>query len=79
MFTSPYWDERLMVEDNEVPQVLAIGDSWFWFDDSGVIRILEHLRLWTPLPTERSPFIDPASWPPYASLPLTYHPVPGAA
>ncbi|MBI1990234.1 MAG: transposase zinc-binding domain-containing protein [Betaproteobacteria bacterium] len=44
-------------------------------DDSGVIRrILEHLGLWTPLPSERSPPVDPASWPPYASLPLTRFP-----
>lgn len=28
---------------------------------------------WARLPTERSPPVDPASWPPYASLPLTYH------
>ncbi|MDO8595622.1 MAG: hypothetical protein Q7R45_03260 [Sulfuricaulis sp.] len=28
-------------------------------------RILEHLGLWAPLPTERSPPVDPASWPPY--------------
>ena len=35
-------------------------------------RILEHLGLWAPLPTERSPPLGPASWPPYADLPLTY-------
>jgi hypothetical protein len=47
---------------------------------SGIIRrILEHLGLWAPLPTERSPLVDPASWPPYVSLPLTYHPVPDIA
>ena len=28
---------------------------------------------------ERSPPLDPASWPPYASLPLTDHPVPDIA
>ena len=49
-------------------------------EDPGVIRrILEHLGLWAPLPTERSPPVDPASWPPYVSLPLTYHPVPDIA
>jgi hypothetical protein len=49
-------------------------------EDPGIIRrILEHLGLWAPLPTERSPPVDPASWPPYASLPLTYHPVPDIA
>jgi hypothetical protein len=42
-------------------------------------RILEYLRLWAPLPTERNPLVNPASWPPYVSLPLTYHPVPDIA
>ncbi|MGH6693618.1 MAG: transposase [Gammaproteobacteria bacterium] len=46
----------------------------------GVIRrILEHLGLWAPLATERSPPLGPASWPRYADLPLTYHPVPDIA
>jgi len=41
-------------------------------EDPGIIRrILEHLGLWAPLPTERSPPVDPASRPPYTSLPLT--------
>lgn len=32
-------------------------------EDPGVMRrILEHLGLWTPLPTERSPPVDPASY-----------------
>ena len=49
-------------------------------EDAEVIRrILEHLALWAPLPAERSPPLDPASWPTYASLPLTYHPVPDIA
>ena len=49
-------------------------------EDAGVIRrILDHLGPWAPLPTERSPPVDPASWPPYVSLPLTYHPVPDIA
>ena len=43
-------------------------------EDPGVIRrILEHLKLWAPLATERSPPLAAASWQPYASLPLTYH------
>ena len=42
-------------------------------------RILEHLGLWAPLATERSPPPGPASWPRHASLPLTYHPVPDNA
>ena len=49
-------------------------------EDAGVIRrILEHLGLWAPLPTERSPPVDPASWPRHVSLPLTYHPEPDIA
>ncbi len=31
------------------------------------------------VPTERSPPLGPASWPRYADLPLTYHPVPDIA
>jgi len=47
-------------------------------EDAGVIRrILEHLGVLSP--AERSPPLDPASWPAYASLPLTYHPVPDVA
>jgi hypothetical protein len=42
-------------------------------------RILEHLGLWAPLATERSPPRGPASWPRYADLPLTYHPLPDIA
>lgn len=46
-------------------------------EDPGVIqRVLEHLGLWVPLATERSPPLGPASWPQHTSLPLTYHPVP---
>ena len=45
-------------------------------ENPGVIRrILEHLGLWAPIATERSPPLDPVSWPRHASLPLTYHPV----
>ena len=42
-------------------------------------RILEHLGLWAPLATERSPPPAAASWPRDVSLPLTYHPVPDIA
>ena len=42
-------------------------------------RILEHLGLWAPLATERSPPLVPASWPRHANPPLTYHPVPDIA
>jgi hypothetical protein len=38
MFTGPYWDERLMIEDHEVPHVLAIGDSWFWFPKNNLLN-----------------------------------------
>ena len=49
-------------------------------EDPGIIRrILEHLGLWAPLATERSPPLGPASWPRYGDLPLTYHPVPDIA
>ena len=49
-------------------------------EDPGVIqRILEHLGLWAPLATERSPPLVPASWPRHANPPLTYHPVPDIA
>ncbi len=49
-------------------------------ENPGVIqRILEHLGLWAPLATERSPPLGPPSWPRHASLPLTYHPVPDIA
>jgi len=48
-------------------------------DPQVIRRILEHLRLWAPLATERSPPLGPASWPRHVSLPLTYHPVPDIA
>jgi dTDP-4-dehydrorhamnose reductase len=49
-------------------------------EDPGVIqRILEHLGLWTPLATGRSPPLVAATWPRHANLPLTYHPVPDIA
>jgi hypothetical protein len=49
-------------------------------ENPGVIRrILEHLGLWAPLATERSPPPGPANWPRHANLPLTYHPVPDVA
>ena len=49
-------------------------------EDAEVVRrILEHLGLWAPLPTERSPPLAAASWPRRANLPLTYHPLCTAA
>jgi hypothetical protein len=38
MVTGPYWDERLMIEDHQVPHVLAIGDSWFWFPKNNLLN-----------------------------------------
>jgi hypothetical protein len=47
-------------------------------DDPAVVRrILEHLARWEPLPTERGP--PEPDWPPGATIPLTYHPVPDIA
>lgn len=58
----------------------AVSACTLLIEDPGLIRhILEHLGRRAPLPTERSPPLDFASWPPYASLPLTYHPVPDIA
>lgn len=51
-------------------------------DDPGVIRrILEHLGLWAPEVSERSPPHAPEAWPADAviPLPLTYHPAPDIA
>ena len=49
-------------------------------DDPAVVRrILEHLGLWAPLPTERTPPPAAASWRRHVNLPLTYHPVPDIA
>lgn len=31
MLISHYWDDRLMLEDNQKPHILAIGDSWFGY------------------------------------------------
>jgi hypothetical protein len=44
-----------------------------------VRRILEHLGRWAPLPTERGPPESAPQWPPGATIPLTYHPVPDIA
>ena len=49
-------------------------------EDPGIIhRILDHLGLWAPIATARSPPVGPLSWPRYANLPLTYHAVPDIA
>jgi len=63
---------KFLVKDGALSEALI--------EDLGAIRrILEHLGLWALEPPERSPPLDPASWPPYANLPLTYHPVPDIA
>ena len=49
-------------------------------DDTAIIhRILNHLRLWDPLPEPpQHPTRDPP-WPADVTIPLTYHPVPDIA
>ncbi|MGB8432791.1 MAG: hypothetical protein WCE38_00830 [Burkholderiales bacterium] len=49
-------------------------------DDPPVVRhILEHLGLWAPETSERSPPLAPQTWPPGAVIPLTDHLVPDIA
>lgn len=43
MANGPYWDERLMLEDNEVPHILAIGDSWFWYPVNNLLNPIFNL------------------------------------
>lgn len=31
MANGPYWDETQMMGDVKLPDVLALGDSWFWY------------------------------------------------
>jgi hypothetical protein len=31
MANGPYWDETQMMGDGLLPDILAIGDSWFWY------------------------------------------------
>lgn len=38
MPTHPYWDATLMREDGEKPQILAIGDSWFWYPINNLLN-----------------------------------------
>lgn len=45
MVNAPYWDSQLMLEDNEKPQILAIGDSWFWFPKNNLLNpIFQHFN-----------------------------------
>ena len=49
-------------------------------DDPPVVRrILDHLGLWQPEASERSPPVPPEAWPLNSVLPMTYHPVPDIA
>ena len=48
-------------------------------DPPVVRRILEHLRLWQPEATERSPPVPSEAWPLNSDLPITYHAVPDIA
>ncbi len=48
-------------------------------DPPVVRRILEHLELWQPQATQRSPPVPLEAWPLNSVLPMTYHPVPDIA
>ena len=38
MATSPYWNEEWMSLNNDAPDVLALGDSWFWYPFSNLLN-----------------------------------------
>jgi hypothetical protein len=41
----PYWDSQLMLDDNQKPHVLAIGDSWFWYPMNNLLNpIFNHFN-----------------------------------
>jgi hypothetical protein len=45
MIMGPYWDPQLMLEDNEKPHILAIGDSWFWYPLNNLLNpIFKHFN-----------------------------------
>ena len=49
-------------------------------DEPAVIRrILKHLRLWNLYPKQPDHPARAPPWPPGATIPLTYHPVPDIA
>jgi len=49
-------------------------------DDATVIRkLLKHLRLWNPHPSEPDYAARDPPWPAHTTIPLTYHPVPDIA
>jgi hypothetical protein len=77
VFTIPKVDFH--PDDSGGASPLPPGLGQFTLTTTVIRRILEHLGLWAPLATERSPPLGPANWPRHASLPLTYHPVPDIA
>lgn len=38
MATSPYWNEEWMTINNDTPDILAVGDSWFWYLFSNMLN-----------------------------------------
>jgi hypothetical protein len=38
--SGPFWDERLMIEQSYAPDVLAVGDSWFWYPVNNLLNPL---------------------------------------
>lgn len=38
MASGPYWDERDMIAHHERPEILAIGDSWFWYPFNNLLN-----------------------------------------
>jgi hypothetical protein len=37
MANGPYWDEGLMVGRGDFPNIVAIGDSWFWYPRNNLL------------------------------------------
>lgn len=44
MPNKPYWDETEMVNDGQGAEILALGDSWFWYP---VNNLLNPISRWT--------------------------------
>ncbi len=38
MASHPYWDENEMTNRNESPDILALGDSWFWYPFNNLLN-----------------------------------------
>lgn len=38
MATGPYWGEDLMIANHEMPDILALGDSWFWYPFNNLLN-----------------------------------------